>query len=226
MMRSSFLLLISLAAAAQAAPPPRVEISYEVRHNGSAVAEVVERLEHGAGEYRLSETWRGKGIYAMRGEIRRSSRGSVTARGLLPREFTDQRTGRNTARASFDWKAKTLTQQYKGAPRTEPLPPNAHDRLAFLYEFAFDPPRDGPVTLALVDGRGVSTHVYRREGRERVATPAGEFDAVRMVRRKEGSDERVEIWLASQKSLLPVRILVVQKDGTRIDQVATRISAP
>lgn len=225
-MRSSFLLLISLASAAQAAPPARVEITYEVSRNGSAVAEVVERLEHGAGWYRLSETWKGKGIYAMRGEIRRSSSGRVGPEGLRPLEFSDERTGRDTARARFDWKANTLTQQYKGASQTIPLPPNAHDRLAFLFEFAFEPPRDGAVTLAIVDGRGVSTHVYRPAGRERVRTPAGEFDAVRMLRRKEGSGERVEIWLAAQKSLLPVRILIVQKDGTRIDQVATRISAP
>ena len=225
-MRSSFLLLISLASAAQAAPPARVEITYEVSRNGSAVAEVVERLEHGAGWYRLSETWKGKGIYAMRGEIRRSSRGSVGPEGLRPLEFSDERTGRDTARARFDWKANTLTQQYKGAPQTIPLPPNAHDRLAFLFEFAFEPPRDGALTLGIADGRGVSTHVYRPAGKERVRTPAGEFDAVRMVRRKEGSGERVEIWLAAQKSLLPVRILIVQKDGTRIDQVATRISAP
>ena len=45
------------AAAAQAAPPARVEIVYEVRHNDSAIAEVVHLLEHDGRTYRLSERW-------------------------------------------------------------------------------------------------------------------------------------------------------------------------
>ena len=34
-----------------------------------------------------------------------------------------------------------------------------------------------------------------------------------------------EIWLATKQNYLPVRILVIEKDGTRIDQVVTAISA-
>src|SRR5207302_419490 len=37
-------------------------------------------------------------------------------------------------------------------------------------------------------------------------------------------DERTDIWLAADLSYLPVRILVVEKNGTRYDQVATKIS--
>ena len=48
-MRSLFWLLVSLPiaapAAAQTAPPARVELHYELTRNGSTVAEVVERLE-------------------------------------------------------------------------------------------------------------------------------------------------------------------------------------
>lgn len=224
-MRNWSWLLISavlLAASALAAPPGRVEIAYEIARNGTAVAEVLHLIEHNGRIYQVTETWKGRGLLALRGSAKRTSRGIVSAEGLKPLEFTDERTGRNTARAKFDWEAKTLVMQYKGEPRTEPLPARAHDRLAFLFDFAFAPPRTKEVTFDLLDGRGQSRHVYTVNGHERLTTPAGEFDALRLLR--VANDERAEIWLAAEHSHLPLRILVVGKDGTRYDQVATKIS--
>ena len=75
----------------------------------------------------------------------------------------------------------------------------------------------------MTDGKGLSRHQYRVAGRERVKVPAGEFDAVRVVR----SDKKdaVQIWLATERWHLPVRLLE-ERDGTRYDQVAIRITAP
>ncbi len=57
--------------------------------------------------------------------------------------------------------------------------------------------------------------------------PAGEFSALRLVKRRDGPDDRgAEIWLAADRHYLPVRIRVTEKDGTQIEQVAVRIAAP
>ena len=214
--------LAGVAAAAWGAPPLQAEMTYETSRNGITLAEVTYLLEHDGRNYRITETTKGRGILALRGTTRRTSRGMVTAEGLRPVEFTDERTGRNTARANFDWKAKTVTLQYKGDPRTEPLPPNAHDRLAFVVDFAFAPQRK-EVVFDLFDGRGQSHHVYTNGGADRVKVPLGEFDAVRFFRGSAG-DDRSEVWLARELGYLPVRVLVTEKDGTRYEQVATRIS--
>jgi uncharacterized protein DUF3108 len=210
------------AGAAWCAPPGRVELAYEITRNGSRIAEAFYLLEHDGRSYRITETSEGRGILALRGTTRRTSRGLVSAQGLKPVEFTDERTGRNTARANFDWETKTITLQYKGEPRTEPLPPQAHDRLAWLFDFAFAPRRREAV-FDLFDGRGLSHQVYKSGGRERISTPLGEFDALRFVRAN--GDERTEIWLASE-SLLPLRIRMVESDGTRFEQVTTKITPP
>jgi hypothetical protein len=51
---------------------------------------------------------------------------------------------------------------------------------------------------------------------------------VKLARRKDGPEDRrsTEIWLASARGHIPVRVLITEKDGTRIDQLATRISTP
>jgi hypothetical protein len=230
-MRSSFWLLISLAfpltALAQGpGPVVRVEIEYDLKRNGKTVAEILERLEHGNGAYHLTETWKGKGVYALLGRAKRMSAGTLGADGPRPNEYADERSGRDTQRVWFDWKANTITRRYKGPPRTEPVPPDTQDRLSFLLALTFHSPKGEPISFHVADGRGMSRHTYKPNGRERLATPAGEFETLRLLRRNEGSGEVAEIWLAADRSYLPVRIVVTENDGTRYEHVATRISPP
>jgi len=214
------LVLIAFAAGAQAQLPARAEIVYEVQRNGSAMAEITALLEQADGRYKLTEKWQGRGMYALLGKATRISVGSLGANGVRPAEFTDERSGRDTARASLDWKSGTMTFRYKGRSRSESIPPNAQDRISFMLALAVAPAGAKTGDYHLVDGRGVSHHLYQFVGRERVQTPAGTFDALKVVRGPE--DDRSEFWLASALGGLPVRMLAIEK-GNRWDQVATRI---
>lgn len=226
MRNSCIAIALSLAAAAaQAAPPARVEIAYEVRHNDGVIAEVVHLLEHDGKAYRLSERWEGRGVYALLGEVRRSSQGRVTPAGLRPLAYEDLRPRRDPATARFGWEDKTLVQQYRAEPQSQPLPPHAQDRLSFLFACAFQAPGGKVLEFNVADGKGVSHYVFDIAGPERLKVPAGEFDALRLVKREPAGDPRsTQIWLDPARSHLPLRVLAVQKDGARIDQVATRIA--
>lgn len=203
--------VLSLASAAQAAPPQQVEVAYEVARNGMALAEVSQRLEHDGRSYRLAETWKGKGVFALRGEAVRSSQGAVAADGLRPQKFEDKRPGRDTRHAQFDPSAKAPTLQRQ-------------DQLSFMWTLAFAPPRD-LVTASVADGKRATTYTYKVSGREKVKTPAGEFNALKLVKQKNSpEDKATEIWLAAERNYIPVRILIVEKDGAKIDQVATKIT--
>jgi len=227
MHRWSLAIGLSLCAAVQAAPPGRVEIAYEVLHNGGAIADVTIVLEHDGVKYQLIERWKGRGIYALAGEAQRTSRGRIAPDGLRPLEYEDVRSRREPARARFEWDTKSLTLQFRDGPQIRPMPPHAQDRLSFVFAFAFRAPGKQPTEFNLVDGKGVANYVFENAGRERIGIPAGQFDALRLVKRKERPDDRSsEMWLDPSRSYLPLRVLVVQKDGTRIDQVATRISMP
>ena len=207
----SLTIALSFASAAAAVPPQRVEIAYEIARNGVVMAESRQRLEHDGRSYRLSETWSGKGILSLRGEITRSSQGAVVADGLRPQNFEDKRPGRESQKAAFDPAATTATLLRQ-------------DQLSFIWTLAFAPPRDA-VTASVADGKRVTSYTYQAAGRERVKTPAGEFDALKLVKRRDNpQDKATEIWLAIDRQYLPVRILIVEKDGTRLDQVAVKIS--
>jgi hypothetical protein len=225
-MRRGWLYLLAAAiCAAAAAPPAYVEIEFEFTRNGGALAQITERLERSGEEYQLTETWKGRGLYVLLGSARRVSRGSLTSSALRPREFFDERSGRDTARAWFDWQTHQVTMQYKGERKTEPMFPDTQDRLSFLVALSLLPGRAQSASFHIVDGKGLSHHKYQVLGRERLTTPAGEFDTVKVARLSEGErQETAELWLAAELGYLPVRLLVVQDDGTRLDQIAVRVS--
>jgi len=224
-MRNWFIpIAISVSVCAHAAPPRQAEIVYDVMRNGTSLAEVVERLRHDGTTYRIEEESKGRGVLALLGQIHRTSQGTIGPQGLRPLEFSDVRTGRDPASVSFDWTNKTLTMKFKGPPKVQPMPANAQDRLSVGFTFSFAVPGSEPVTVNSADGKGISTYTYKAQGREQLKTPAGEFDALKLVKQRDGpEDKSTELWLARDRGYLPVRILIVEKDGTRIDQVATRI---
>ena len=211
-MRNLYLTIaLSFASAAAGSPPLGVEIVYEIARNDAVLAEVTQRLEHDGRSYRLSETWKGKGIYALRGEAVRSSQGAVVADGLRPQKFEDRRPGRETRHTEFDPAARTPT-------------PLRQDQLSFIWTMAFAPPREA-LTLSVADGKRVTSYTYQAAGRERLKTPAGEFDALKLLKRKDNpQDKATEVWLAVDRQYIPVRILVTDRDGTRVDQVAVKIT--
>jgi len=211
-------------AAVQAAPASHVDLACEVSYNGSVVADVTYVLEHDGKSYSLVERWKGRGVYGLLGEAKRMSRGTIGAGGVLrPQYYEDARTARATATARFDWDAKSLTLEFRQGPQQRPMPEHAQDRLSFLFSFAFNAPGKRPVEFKVVDGKGIADYVFDVANRDRLKIPAGEFEALRLVERTAKPGEHNEVWLDPARSYLPVRVLVVQKDGTRIDQVAVRI---
>jgi len=226
-MRSWFIpIAISASVGAHAAPPREAEIVYNVSRNDTVLAQVVEKLKQDGKTYSIEENTRGLGVLSIY-HSERTSRGTISAGGLRPLEYTDVRPMRDPASASFDWNKGTLTMKFKGPPRVLPMPANAQDRLSVAFTFSFAPPGAQPVTLHSADGKGVSTYTYRAVGHERLTTPAGVFDTLKLEKVRDGPDDKsTELWLATDHGNLPVRLLIVDKDGTRIDQIATGLSIP
>src|SRR5215831_14729833 len=129
---SPFLALaaIVVSLAAQAAPPARVKVTYEISAKGMG-GEAVETLDHDGKTYSIVSEARGRGILATIGVLnRRTSRGRITADGLQPDEYRDERPFGWVATAKFDWEARTVTQEHKGKSETFKMSAIAQDPLS------------------------------------------------------------------------------------------------
>ena len=226
----AFIAACIVAGACAAQPPHKVSLTYDLSYNGVVAAELTEVLEHDGRNFTLTSEGRGKGIGALfyRGAARRWCRGEVTSAGLRPLEYRDQRGDNPATVARFDWVRKTLTQEHDGKNETTDMVPPLQDRLSFLYNYAFQSSPDlkpaKEIKITVTDGKGLTQMQYNVAGREVLKTPAGELETVHVVKQRAGKDDKgTEIWFASTRDYLPVRVLVIEKDGARIDQVLTRI---
>lgn len=224
-MRLAVAALLAACACAAAAPPARVSLVFDLARDGQSIAEVVETLEHAGGRYSIVSEARGRGPLAALplGTFRRESRGEVGAEGLRPTDFRDQRGGRIAA-ATIDWAAGTIVTDSRGRSELHPLAGGVQDRLSQLYTFGFAGAPAGEFEMRVTDGRGVSDQRYVVVRREPVEVRAGRFDALRLERVHEPGDAReTVVWLAVERDYLPVRVLLVERDGTRTDQTLQRI---
>ena len=223
------------AAEASNGAPARLVLVYSLMRNGMEIARVEETSERSGGGYRITSEARAVGVAALlaRGQgWQRESRGNVSAAGLRPEQFTDQRGANPVQRARFDWAAGQIRFDRPGTEAAEgdaeALPPGTTDRLSFPYALAYraaQPPGlpagewDAPMT----DGRRVSRYRFTVAGRETISTPAGAFEAIRVSRLREKDDNATDVWLAAARGMIPVRILVTEPNGTTFDQVLVQI---
>jgi Protein of unknown function (DUF3108) len=221
---SASLATMLVCVPAHAGPREHIKVTYELSVKGMS-GDVVETLEHDGKTYSIVSETRGRGILASVGVLnKRISRGRITSDGLRPDEYRDERPFGWVATAKFDWGARTITQERKGKSETLQMPPGAQDPVSLAYTFTFVPPTAKEYDIVRADGRGLTPFRFAVVGTEKLATPLGEMQTLHIAKVRDGPDDKTtDIWFATERDFIPVRVLVVDKDGARADQIVTRI---
>lgn len=209
------------------AAPLKLTAVYHVTRNGQPFADVTETFKQEGGRYKLESVTKGIGIYGLFGERRLASEGEVTAEGLRPGHF-EQQQGDNAKKAisaDFDWAAKTLAMKAKGQTNVVSLEAGTLDLASYAYQFMFVPPKGDEVVLPVTTGKKQRVYRYRVAERDAVMeTPAGKFRTLHLVNAKDGGEEK-ELWLGVESHHIPVRILMQDEKGAKIEQVLTSLDA-
>jgi hypothetical protein len=225
--RAGVFIALLFAGAALAGPlPAKVTLYYDIKMAGVSLAEGVETLEQDGKTYRITSEAKGKGVVASlyRGAIKRAVHGSIAQQALRPDEYQDQRGDRDPTRAKFDWGKKTLVLTHDGNSETRAMPADAIDRLSFFYQFAFVPLPAHDLHYTAVDGKGTTQFNFAAGVREKLATPLGELDTVKLTKQRDGPDDKeTEVWLAPSLNYFPIRVLITDSNGNRADQMISRI---
>lgn len=196
--------------------------------NGVPVAVMHETFESKDGAYRIVSESRAVGLLALieRQPLRLVSSGQVTASGLRPLQFEGKRgeSDPRQVRGEFDWKASRLTLVHSGKTEVVALPRDAQDRLSLLYQFmfhAFD--QRNRLELAMTNGRKLGHYIYTVSPGVEIDTPLGRMKTLHLVKQHQPDESGAEIWLAPEHRFLPVKLLVLEEDGARYEQIITRL---
>ena len=89
-----------------------------------------------------------------------------------------------------------------------------------MYQFMFMPlEKSRQVEFAMTNGRKLDRYRYRITPDVELDTPIGRVKTLHLVKQRDPGDTTTEVWLSTQHQLLPVKMLIVEKDGVRFEQV-------
>ncbi len=223
------LLLLGLPAAAAAPPAPQsVSASYNVLRNGEHVAVMHETFEASESSYRIVSETRAVGLLTLFAPhpFRVTSSGRLTGAGLTPQHYESKRSDDDPrrVRAEFDWEEAQLKVMRSGRNEILPLPPGTQDQLSIMYQFMYlAPDRPQVLQVSRTNGRRLEQHRYTVRTGIEIETALGTMTTVHLVRQHQPEESGVEIWLAPQHRYLPIRMLVLEDDGSRFEQVITKL---
>ena len=224
---AALLALLTFTPLTVSAAPKQVDLVYEATRNGQPFATVTESYRQENGRYRIESVTKGIGVYALFGERRLISEGEVTSDGLKPSHFELHQgdNARKSLFADFDWSANTLTMKVKGKPTTVPLEQGAQDLSSLLYQFMFKQPTGEVFNLPVTTGKKLRDYQYKVSARDLpLEVPAGSYKTIHLVEADATGDEK-ELWLGAEGHYLPVKLLLHDDNGGKIEQTLTSLHA-
>lgn len=218
-----FLSVSSIAFAQQAVVlPKRIQASYEVTKNGQPFAKVHELFVVTENTYKIESITKGIGVYALFGERQLTSVGEVTAQGLKPTRF-ELHQGDNAKKsllADFDWAKQSLRMTVKGKLKEAALTQGTQDLASYAYQFMFLPAllKDA-ITVSLTTGKKLNQYQYKINAEPEAIESAGtQYKTLHLVPPEQNKAETKELWLAVEHHYVPVRILMIDDNGQKLEQ--------
>ncbi len=222
---------ISASVSAQTLTPKHIQASYEVTKNGLPFANVYEKFVISGSTYKVESITKGIGIYALFGERKLSSSGELTSQGLKPTHFELQQ-GDNPKKAllaDFDWSKNALRMTVKGELKEAELVPGTQDLASYPYQFMFLPaPLKNDITVTLTTGKKLNQYLYKINAEQEVLELAGtQYKTLHLLPPApldaNKPQETKELWLAVEQHYVPVRILIVDDNGQKLEQTLTEL---
>ncbi|WP_297844746.1 DUF3108 domain-containing protein [Pseudomonas sp.] len=138
---------------------------------------------------------------------------------LLPQTYNFERGGLGKSKKvdmTFDWAAKVINGTDRGTAFTVPLNRGILDKSTYQLALQNDVAAGKKsMSYQVVDGDEVDTYDFRVLGSEKVATKAGQVDAIKVERvRDPTQSKRITVmWFAKDWDYLLVRLQQVENDG-------------
>lgn len=217
-------LFFACAAASAVAMPKHVKASYQGYMNGIPIGVITEQFTIDGEKYRIDSDTKATGIASLfqRQPLKLSSVGQMTRDGLKPTQFEGRRAPDDGPQVSakFDWSGGRLHIRHDGKEESFPIQAGMQDRLSIMYQLMFWPiARMNQVEFALTNGRKLDQYRYKVNQEVELTTPLGKMKTLHLVKQHAPGETGTEIWLSLQHQYFPVRVMYIEKDGVRFEQV-------
>ena len=223
--------LLCAAVGVYAGPLEPFSTTYRVEMAGLTIGTIDRSLAPGpGGRYRYRSETQAKGLAKLLFDdhLIEESLFEANATGLRPIRYSSRYTGHkgpSTVNVRFDWRRSKIQNKKNERHWEMPLSASVFDNLLYQLAIMYDL-RAGKRDLSyqILDGHEIKTYRFLDLGTERVKTPLGVFDSVKIERRKENSKRRTTIWCAPRLGYLAVRLDNRDGKGREITALIHRLT--
>lgn len=229
-----FFMAIPLASAQPIAPIP-YEARYEARAMGMKTS-AYRSLTLNNDVYQLNH---GLAVSVLRANL-------ITVNERTDFQWQDQRAvplqyhykqsgvRRRDERVVFDWEQNTATMNRDSREQTQTLENGIQDNLSFSAQMSADllnhPELRSPGTILsyqILEARGLDIQDYKVIGEERINTPAGDLDTIKLERiRDSDSGRSTVIWLSAQHQYILAKLLQIESGGSEMALTLESVTWP
>ena len=146
-------------------------------------------------------------------DLVQTSTGVLTAQGLRSNEFSETRVsgdGQEYHSAKFNWMEKTLSFSGGGSVA---LPDRSQDIVSFMFQLSQIPWDSTPIMMNISNGKKLEHYEIDIGAEETIDTQMGKLRAIPFRKRHGPNEEGLDIWLAVEYRLLPVKISKTDRNG-------------
>ncbi len=227
---SVFLLLI-ITKVSIAADIPDFSANYAVKLNGIQAGELKRTLEtDSTGLRHFTSISQAKGVFSFfkPDVIEETSLWKLKDNTVRPEFYRYLRTGGKKEKSlemRFNWPEMTAYIDDQEHPWQLQIEHNTLDKLVYQISLMRDlaQHKGDEINYRIADGGKLKTYQIRILGQERIKTPLGEIDAVKLTRhRNKDNDRETTLWCAPALNYLPVKLEHIE-DGTTFTAVLRRL---
>ena len=176
------------------------------------------------------ESWRlDFSAHSMFAKIEEYSRFSQTENRLIPQHYDYQKSGlgrdRHTA-LNFENAQRRVVNVYDKSHTIENAPAHILDKISYQLQLALDVAA-GKTTLNydVADGKKIRHYEFRIAGKEKIKTPMGLVETIKVQRVRAQDAERVtNIWFAPEWNYALVKLMQREDNGKSYQITLTKLS--
>ena len=208
--------------------PAQGAIVYRVFYGSSGlqVGEARHQWSHDDTQYSMQVTLETTGLAALLHGFHyvQKSEGSLGPEGLRPHTFTVAQKGKSLESARFDWdNAQVSIRRGERERRKAALQTGDQDVLSLWHQIGIVGTSGLPRTITVVSNKEATPALLEQVGEEGLRLPIGNLKTLRVRAQAENGKLTIDIWLARNYGMLPVRIRMVDDKGEVLDQQAIQL---
>jgi hypothetical protein len=220
--------LLNIGSSHAAPFPEQFSATYDVKKAGITIGETRRVLSRENGQYLFESITRPVGIatFFTDGQVVERSHWQFFQGQPRPLQYTFFNSGgkkKRNIQLDFDWKKNQVINTINNKPWTMPLEHGTSDKLLYQLRIMQDlATATGSLRYPVADGGKLKYYNIKILGKERIRTPLGNFETVRLQHTK--GDRQTTMWCAQELDYLPVRIEQRKNNNSPMAAVLTSVT--